>query len=136
MPDCHFLLTVLLVGFSISQALYIVERVENPFYAEEYRCVDDAAPENTAYTWQREGWLTLPDGVQADGNRLQFLKSTSDLNGLYICTATTHNSINYASFYRYEHKTEDTFLNSIFHIVLGLWMQLNKFFCFTKSLLY
>ncbi|KAF7709208.1 hypothetical protein HF521_016058 [Silurus meridionalis] len=66
------------------QLAYVVS-VDNPTYDQEYQCVTEPGIENTNYSWYRQDWSELPEGVKAEGDRLHFLKETADLNGVYIC---------------------------------------------------
>ncbi|KAL6484373.1 hypothetical protein MHYP_G00064180 [Metynnis hypsauchen] len=87
-PLIFTLWTVFLSGFTQAHPQVVhVKPVENPTYAEEYQCVTESNPEHTKYSWSRQGQDALPEGVKAELDRLHFLKLTSDLNGLYICTA-------------------------------------------------
>lgn len=47
----------------------------------------------------RQGWSGLPEGVKAEGDRLHFLKTTADLNGLYICEVVNQNGAAAGSLY-------------------------------------
>ncbi|MCJ8732853.1 hypothetical protein PDJAM_G00215990 [Pangasius djambal] len=74
--------------FGINQGspqLVYVKPVENATYYQEYRCITEPEVENTKYSWRRQDWPGLPEGVKAEGDRLRFLRSGPDLNGVYIC---------------------------------------------------
>ncbi|KAL7865329.1 hypothetical protein SRHO_G00105760 [Serrasalmus rhombeus] len=81
--------------------------IKNPTYDEEYQCLTEAKDEHTKYRWYRQGWDALPEGVKAEGDRLHFLKSTPDLNGLYICIAENELGTAAGSLYRYNRRTDE-----------------------------
>ncbi|KAI4904638.1 hypothetical protein NFI96_032749, partial [Prochilodus magdalenae] len=79
-------LVLVLAGLTQGDPLMVyVTSIENPTHAEEYQCVIEPKIAPTKYSWRKQGRVGLPEGVIADRDRLHFLKSTSDLNGLYIC---------------------------------------------------
>ncbi|KAL6484368.1 hypothetical protein MHYP_G00064130 [Metynnis hypsauchen] len=88
------------------QVIHVIP-IKNPTYDEEYQCVTEANPEHTKYRWYRQGWDALPEGVKAEGDRLHFLKSTPDLNGLYICTAENELGVAAGSVYRHYRHTDE-----------------------------
>ncbi|XP_073702485.1 nectin 1a-like [Garra rufa] len=56
--------------------------------AEVYQCEADANPEATHFRWHSTHQTIPNDAIKAEGNKLYFLKLTSDLSGLYICEAS------------------------------------------------
>ncbi|KAK3543483.1 hypothetical protein QTP70_023208 [Hemibagrus guttatus] len=87
--------------------------------AEVYECVHGGDPENVNYTWYRENWPSLPEGIKVDGNKLHFTYSTSDLNGLYSCMVINEKGTFIAYLYR---DIQECFLNWILKKILELWM--------------
>ncbi|XP_051762353.1 nectin-3 isoform X4 [Ctenopharyngodon idella] len=57
---------------------------DDPKEAEEYRCVVDCNPTPTSYIWIKVNGST----PHSEGNKLFIPKSSSDFNGVYICTAS------------------------------------------------
>ncbi|KAF4086828.1 hypothetical protein AMELA_G00088880 [Ameiurus melas] len=76
--------------------------VENPTYYAEYRCVTEPEVENTKYSWRRQDWSGLPEGVKAEGDRLHFLKLSPELDGIYICEAVNKNGAAAGSVFRWQ----------------------------------
>ncbi|XDV31138.1 hypothetical protein PO909_033896 [Leuciscus waleckii] len=58
---------------------------DDPTEADEYLCLVDCNPTPTSYIWIRVNGST----PHSEGNKLFIPKSSSDLNGVYICTAST-----------------------------------------------
>ncbi|XDV31139.1 hypothetical protein PO909_033897 [Leuciscus waleckii] len=58
---------------------------DDPTEAEEYHCLVDCNPTPSSYIWIRVNGST----PHSEGNKLFIPKSSSDLNGVYICTAST-----------------------------------------------
>ncbi|XP_077103225.1 nectin-3 [Siphateles boraxobius] len=58
---------------------------DDPTEAEEYHCLVDCNPTPTSYIWIKVNGST----PHSEGNKLFIQKSSSDLNGVYICTAST-----------------------------------------------
>lgn len=56
--------------------------------AEGYQCEADANPSATHFSWHSTHQTIPNDAIKAEGNKLYFLKLTSDLSGLYICEAS------------------------------------------------
>ncbi|XP_060786410.1 nectin-4-like [Neoarius graeffei] len=82
-----------------SHQLVHVISVDNPTHEQEYRCVTEPEVEATEYSWYKQGWAGLPEGVKAEGDRLHFIKFTTDLNGVYICEVTNEKGSAAASLY-------------------------------------
>ncbi|KAI4888360.1 hypothetical protein NFI96_011253 [Prochilodus magdalenae] len=98
--------TLFLAGLTPADPhLVYVTRIKNPTHLEEYQCVVEPDAGHVKYSWHRQGWNGLPEGVKADGDRLHFLKSTSDLNGVYICEVENLTKVGAGSLYR--HKQPD-----------------------------
>ncbi|KAK7153629.1 hypothetical protein R3I94_007120 [Phoxinus phoxinus] len=57
---------------------------DDPTEAEEYHCLVDCNPTPTSYIWIKVNGST----PHSEGNKLFIPKSSSDLNGVYICTAS------------------------------------------------
>ncbi|MCI4378729.1 hypothetical protein PGIGA_G00219200 [Pangasianodon gigas] len=115
----HFVLLPVICS-SMHQAVPVVVPVttETP---EVYECVHSSDPTAANYTWYRQDRPSLPEGIKAEGNRLHFMQSTSDLNGLYICSITNEYGTFVASFYR---EVQDCPLRRILKKVSALWMLL------------
>ncbi|XP_034549360.1 nectin-1-like isoform X2 [Notolabrus celidotus] len=54
--------------------------------ANQFECQTEGFP-TPVVTWSRSGQSMLPSGVRVEAATLQFLSTTSDLNGLYHCKA-------------------------------------------------
>ncbi|TTS97989.1 hypothetical protein Baya_16285 [Bagarius yarrelli] len=78
--------------------------------AEVYQCVYGPDPADANYTWYKNDSRSLPEGTQAEGNRLYFMHSSSDLDGLYGCIAISEKGT--ASAF-YQRKTHDCLLQKI-----------------------
>lgn len=50
--------------------------------------------------FSRQDWNPLPLGVRAEGDRLHFLNTASELDGLYICKAVNQLGVGTGSLYR------------------------------------
>lgn len=71
--------------------------------ADGLLCVYGTDPAAANYTWYRQDLLSLPEGTKAEGNRLHFMTSTSDLNGMYVCIITNKYGTFAAQLYRKIH---------------------------------
>ncbi|XP_056125888.1 nectin-3 [Rhinichthys klamathensis goyatoka] len=58
---------------------------DDPTEAEEYHCLVDCNPAPTSYIWIKVNGST----PHSEGNKLFIPKSSSDVNGVYVCTAST-----------------------------------------------
>lgn len=55
---------------------------------EVFQCEADANPTATHFNWKRMDQTIDNDAIKIEGNKLYFLKLTSDLSGLYLCEAS------------------------------------------------
>ncbi|XP_067301040.1 poliovirus receptor [Pseudorasbora parva] len=68
--------------------LVFVTPFKNGSNAEVYQCEADANPAATHFRWHSTHQTIPNDAIKTEGNKLAFLKLTSDLSGLYICEAS------------------------------------------------
>ncbi|XP_059417301.1 nectin-3-like [Carassius carassius] len=71
---------------------------DNPTETQQYLCSVDCNPTPTSFIWTKVKGSTL----HSDSNKLFVPKSSSDFNGIYICTAS--NQYGSASGFLYVHK--------------------------------
>ncbi|XP_057192095.1 nectin-3-like protein isoform X2 [Triplophysa rosa] len=64
-----------------------------------FQCEADANPKAMLFRWKRMNQTIHNNAIKTEGNRLYFLKPTSDLNGLYICEASNEYGIGTGSLY-------------------------------------
>ncbi|KAA0716044.1 hypothetical protein E1301_Tti012872 [Triplophysa tibetana] len=64
-----------------------------------FQCEADANPKALLFSWKRMNQTIHNDAIKIEGNRLYFLKLTSDLNGLYICEASNEYGTGTGSLY-------------------------------------
>ncbi|XP_073768595.1 uncharacterized protein si:ch211-214p13.3 isoform X8 [Danio rerio] len=88
--------------------LVTVTPFNDPSYAEVFQCEADANPPATDFTWHSKH-VTIPnDAIEIKGNKLYFLKLSSDLNGVYFCNASNMYGAGVGSlFWHQGKKTED-----------------------------
>lgn len=89
--------------------LVTVTPFNDPSYAEVFQCEADANPPATDFTWHSSKHVTIPnDAIEIKGNKLYFLKLSSDLNGVYFCNASNMYGAGVGSlFWHQGKKTED-----------------------------
>ncbi|XP_056320751.1 nectin-1 [Danio aesculapii] len=69
--------------------LVFVTPFNDPSYAEVFQCEADANPPATDFRWHSNKDVTIPnDAIEIKGNKLYFLRLSSDLNGVYFCNAS------------------------------------------------
>ncbi|XP_026104358.1 nectin-3-like protein [Carassius auratus] len=88
--------------------LVYVTPFNNRSNAEVYQCEADANPSATHFSWHSTHQTIPNNDIKAEGNKLYFLKRTSDLSGLYICEASNEYGKGIGSLYWQKgEKTED-----------------------------
>ncbi|KAK2849760.1 hypothetical protein Q7C36_008543 [Tachysurus vachellii] len=86
--------------------------------AEVYECVHGDDPENANVSWYRKDWPSLPEEIKVEGNKLHFMHTSSNLNGMYSCVVINKKGTFVAYFYR---EIQDCLLNRILKWVSELW---------------
>ncbi|KAK2905280.1 hypothetical protein QQF64_033554 [Cirrhinus molitorella] len=88
--------------------LVFVTPFKNGSNAEVYQCEADCNPAATHFRWHSMHQTIPNDAIKTEGNKLYFLKLTSDLSGLYICEASNEYGKGIGSLYWQKgEKTED-----------------------------
>ncbi|XP_058642925.1 nectin-3-like protein [Onychostoma macrolepis] len=88
--------------------LVFVTPFKNHANAEVYQCEADANPAATHFSWHSTHQTIPNDVIKTEGNKLYFLKLTSELNGLYTCEASNEYGTGIGSLYwKKGEKTED-----------------------------
>uniref|UniRef100_A0A8C1QD57 Si:ch211-214p13.3 n=1 Tax=Cyprinus carpio TaxID=7962 RepID=A0A8C1QD57_CYPCA len=88
--------------------LVFVKAFKNHCNAEVYQCEADANPAATHFSWHSTHQTIPNDAIKTQGNKLYFLKLTSDLDGLYTCEASNEYGTGIGSLYwKKGEKTED-----------------------------
>ncbi|XP_077072808.1 nectin-3-like protein [Siphateles boraxobius] len=79
--------------------LVFVIPFQNLSNTEVYQCEADANPPATHFRWHSTHQIIPNDAIKTEGNKLFFLKLTSDLSGLYICEASNEYGAGIGSLY-------------------------------------
>ncbi|KTF81456.1 hypothetical protein cypCar_00032995, partial [Cyprinus carpio] len=88
--------------------LVFMKAFKNRSIAEVYQCEADANPAATHFSWHSTPQTIPNDAIKTQGNKLYFLKLTSDLDGLYTCEASNEYGTGIGSLYwKKGEKTED-----------------------------
>lgn len=88
--------------------LVYVTPFNDPFNSEVFQCEADANPPATDFRWHSKH-VTIPnDAIEVKGNKLYFLTLSSDLSGVYFCSASNMYGTGVGSLFWYQgKKTED-----------------------------